>query len=126
MNKKTVVGESVTQSKVIKDVNGFGKYVFSYKVIKANTVGIPDFFFATVLTGPILIEFKKEGKEPRDSQDKQMGNAERVGIRCFVIDSVRGWVALKKHLGLNIENLVKAGLKDDCNNRMAFTEDELK
>jgi len=113
--------ESDIQSKVIKDIDGFGKYVFGFKLIKANKNGIPDIIFHSLVTGGIMVEMKKPGELPDPHQDVKMDEAEYVGIRCFVIDSVKGWVALKKHLGLNIENLKNRGLKNDSGNRLAFT-----
>ena len=117
--------ESEIQAKVLGDLKSFGKFAYVFKIIEANEPGIPDIFFCTSISGPIHIEMKQLGQKPKPHQDAKMDLADMVGCRSFVVDDISGWIALKKHLGINREALIEKGLCNDHSYRMAFTKAEL-
>jgi len=106
--------ESDTQSAVIRDVRSWGQYAYSYKVIKANDVGIPDFFCCTKVSGAFQIEFKRPDGDGVVSaaQVEKRENSQKVGLQTFLVETTKDWVALKKYLGLSVKSLKEAGLDD--------------
>jgi len=89
------------QTDVLSDLRSFGKYCECFKIEKTSDNGIPDIFFTTRFTGPILIETKRIKGEVRKLQEIKIKNLNKCGTKAFICDSWKKWMDIKSIIGLN-------------------------
>lgn len=97
MSKKI---EQNLQTKILKDLNSLGKCCVAFDVMKCSEGGVPDVFFTTVVTGPVLVEVKKPGGVLSRKQEDMIANLNDCGCKSFVVWNWSDWVAFKKVIGL--------------------------
>ena len=98
--------ESSLQTKILKDLRSYGKYIEAFKIQKASDNGVPDIFFTSKLTGAVLVELKQEGKKPRKLQESKINKLNSCGSKAFSCDSWSKWVKLKSELEINLESII--------------------
>jgi hypothetical protein len=96
-----VKNESSLQRKILLDLRSYGKYVEVFKIMKSSDNGIPDLLFTSVMTGPILLETKRDGETPRKLQQFHIDKINQCGCKAYYVDSWAEWVILKKVIGLS-------------------------
>lgn len=72
---------------------------FETKVMKTSTDGFPDRFYARALPQDVcthcgrgrvvVMEWKREGKEPTPIQKKRIAELRAAGVEVYVVDSVK-------------------------------------
>ena len=105
--------ESEHQKVIMKDLRSYQKFITCWKHIVTSENKIPDIFFTSCYTGPCLIELKKDDGEPCGGQIYKIKKLNKTGIKAFVVKGVDGYIKLKKHLNINLENLKSAHVDDD-------------
>src|SRR5271157_2939567 len=90
--------ESDLQSKILTDLRSLGKYCVCFKIIKASDNGVPDIFFSTKLTGPILLEIKKKTGVLRKNQIIMNNKLNLCGIKSLTCYTWNEWVLIKKDI----------------------------
>lgn len=100
--------EKKLQTKILKDLESFGKYCEAFKLMKINKNGEPDIFFTTALTGAVLVEAKREAGNPRKNQESKLKKLALCGTPTFVCRTWDDWIALKKRLRLHMTTVRNA------------------
>lgn len=94
--------EKRLQTKILKDLESFGKYCEAFKLVRANKNGEPDIFFTTALTGAVLVEAKKSDGNPRKNQQSKLRKLALCGTPTYVCHTWDEWMQIKKELLLEI------------------------
>jgi hypothetical protein len=102
--------ESKHQSNILDDLRSYGKYCECFKIKRANENGVPDIFFTMALTGAVLVELKDDHGDESKIQTHKIEKFNKCGTNCYTVYSFKGWVKLKKDLGINFKNVVDADL----------------
>jgi len=92
--------EKKIQTKILKDLESFGKYCECFKIEKANKNGEPDIFFTTLLTGAVFIECKRLTGYAKRLQLFKIEKLKNCGCKAFVCHSWEEWCEIKNELGL--------------------------
>lgn len=95
-----MAGEKILQTKILKDLRSLGKYCICFKIEKSSDNGIPDIFFSTVISGPILLEIKDNNEKPNKLQLYQINKSNLCGCKTYWVDSWQKWIELKKNIGI--------------------------
>lgn len=95
--------EKKVQNMILGDLRALGRYCEVFKIMKTSDAGIPDIFFTTVLTGPVLIEAKKLKGTLQEIQKLKIAKLNDCGARTFVCHSIQEWVDIKKKLKLTLD-----------------------
>ena len=97
--------EKDIQSRILKDLGSYPKYIEFWKNVKTSENKNPDIFFTSWLTGPCCIELKKEGERVKGGQLFKLKKLHSNGLRSFAVIGLNGYLKLKKHLKINEANL---------------------
>jgi hypothetical protein len=91
--------ESKVQAKALRQLKNIPGCE-CFKIMRANEDHIPDVFFTTKKTGPWLVEFKKDGEEPRPGQYKKINKLNECGMQSCWVEGWSGWIFFVKKIGL--------------------------
>jgi len=97
--------ETKIQTKILNDLRSFGKYCVCTKIMRASDNGIPDIYFTLKLTGSIYIETKTLIGVASKVQKNKIKKLNACGTKTFVCHSWEEWMAIKKELGITMENI---------------------
>jgi len=92
--------ESILQSKILGDLESLGKNCVAFKIMKANVDGVPDVFFTTKVSGPVLVELKAPDGVISDKQRLMIQWLNECGCKAFECWSIDDWFSIKKQLGI--------------------------
>lgn len=101
-----MAGEGRFQNKVLSDLRSYKKYITVFKIMKTSDNGVPDVFFTTKATGPIFLELKDKGKEPRENQILMIEKLNKTGVKSVWCDSWEEWVKIKKLINLSKKSVI--------------------
>lgn len=90
--------ESRLQTKILNDLRSMGKHCVAFKIMKCSENGVPDIFFTTKKTGPILIETKAPKGEPSAKQGNMIQQLNDCGCRTFHCWSWQDWIIIKEDI----------------------------
>lgn len=72
----------------------------AFKIMQCSDAGCPDVFFTSKETGPVFLEVKREGEEPREHQYAFIDKLNKCGTNATWVASWEMWVDTRKKLGL--------------------------
>lgn len=87
--------ESFLQEKILQDLRSLGQHCECFKIEKTSDNGIPDIFFTTKITGPVLIETKKSNGILSALQVLKIDKLRKCGTKAFPCYTWAQWVELK-------------------------------
>lgn len=114
---KKVKLERFEQKHIMDDLRSFQKYVTTWKNMRTSENNIADIIVSSCLTGPFAIELKKSDEDLRGGQFKKMRKLNKTGFPSYGVSGRNGYIKLKKHLGLTLENLRRAHELNEINIR---------